>query len=194
MRSVLRSFQSLVLLSAMCSLAVPAVAHEGHEAEKKPAQEAATPTVEEQIAGLEAMCAEATEAREKRQAEESLYLRLGKDEKIHALTKEVVRLHLENDAIKHLFKAEYADSVAERVAKFMISGTGGPQVYKGPSLEESHANMKLTNADFLAAGGDIIQAMKNLEYPQSTIDDLVCALVSMRTQVILPEEPKQKKD
>ncbi len=47
--------------------------------------------------------------------------------------------------------------------------------------------MKLTNADFMTAGADVIQAMKNLEYGQNEIDEVVCALVGLRSQVVLDE-------
>ena len=75
---------------------------------------------------------------------------------------------------------------------FLGAGTGGPTKYEGPSLADSHRHLALTNADFLAAGGDIVQAMKLLEYGQDEIDEVVCALVSMRDQVVLPKEPEQK--
>ena len=74
----------------------------------------------------------------------------------------------------------------------MISGTGGPAVYKGPALSESHAHMKLTNADFLAAGGDVIQGMKNLGYGENEIDEMVCIFVGLRAQVVLPPDAAQK--
>ena len=94
-------------------------------------------------------------------------------------------MHLKNDAVKHFFDESDTTEVADRVAKFIISGTGGPTVYEGPDLTSSHAAMKLTNADFLAAGGDIVQAMQNLGHGQDEIDELICALVAMRDQVVL---------
>jgi len=79
--------------------------------------------------------------------------------------------------------------VSKRVADFMISGMGGPAVYKNrPTLPDSHRHMKLTNADFMAAGADVIQAMKNLEYGQNEIDEVVCALVGLRPMVVLGDE------
>jgi hypothetical protein len=75
---------------------------------------------------------------------------------------------------------------------FIIAGTGGPTEYNGPSLSDSHRHMKLTNADFMAAGSDIIKSMKNLGYGQNEIDDMVCTLVSLRDQVVLTEEADAK--
>src|SRR3990170_1083425 len=87
--------------------------------------------------------------------------------------------------IQHYFEKLDADAVAKRVAEFMISGTGGPQVYRGPDLTTSHRSMKLTNRDFVLAGGDVAQAMKNLKDGPEEIDEVVCTLVSLRSQVVL---------
>jgi hemoglobin len=148
----------------------------------------ASPSPDEQVAGLEQMCDGNAAARAERHAARSLYERLGKEEGIHRLTTEIVRLHLANDQISHIFEGSYPEAVAGRVADFMVSGMGGPQVYTNrPTLSDSHRHMRLTNADFLAAGGDVIQAMKNLDYGQDEIDEVVCALVGLRDQVVLAE-------
>ncbi|MBC8366110.1 group 1 truncated hemoglobin [bacterium] len=138
-----------------------------------------------QVYDLEQMCEGNSGDRSKRQASKSLYQRLGKDKKIHTLTSEIVRLHSVNPAIKHLIDERYADHLAMRVAEFIISGTGGPAVYEGPSLTHSHDHMNLSNADFMAAGSDVIKAMTNLGYGQNEIDEMVCILVSLRDQVVL---------
>jgi len=138
-----------------------------------------------QVYDLEKMCAANADDRAYRHSSKSLYHRLGKDKKIHELTSEIVRLHLENPSIKHLVDERYADHLAKRVAEFVISGTGGPAVYEGPSLSHSHEHLKLSNGDFMAAGADVIQAMKNLGYGQNEIDEVVCILVSLRDQVVL---------
>jgi len=141
-----------------------------------------------QVRDLEKMCAETADARSARHAEKTLYERLGKEEGILQLIKELVRLHKQNVAIGHLFEGLDGDLVAKRVADFMVSGTGGPDVYKNrPTLPDSHRHMKLTNADFVVAGGDMVQAMQNLHYGQDEIDEVVCALVGLRPMVVLEE-------
>jgi hemoglobin len=158
--------------------------------EPKPSASATTaapaPTVPEQVKGLEERCAQTAQARAERHAQKSLHQRLGGDEKIHGLIREVVRLHLENPSIRHFFEGKDKELVATRVAEFLISGTGGANVYEGPGLRASHESMKLTDADFLSAGGDVMKAMKNLGYAEPEIDEVVCALVALREQVVLP--------
>ena len=145
---------------------------------------APAPTVSEQMAGLQGMCADTAKARSQRQAAESLYERLGGHERILALTTDIVRRHRENEPIKHLLEGVDDAKLAGHVADFVAAGTGGDVVYKGRSLQASHADLHLTDADFLAAGGDIIAAMQAADYGQNEIDEIVCILVSLKDQVV----------
>lgn len=174
----------LVVLSL--AVAVPALA----QAPAAPAPAPATaakpaPSPDEQVAGLEASCAASASDRAARHAAKPLFERLRGEDGIHAITRETVRLHRQNPAIRHFFDGLDDDKVADRVARFMIAGTGGPKAYQGPDLATSHRDMKLTNADFVSAGGDVMQAMKNLKYEQPEIDEVVCTLVSLRPLVVL---------
>jgi hemoglobin len=179
---------AIVGLAAACSQ--PGETTDTPVAQQAARSESITPvnySVDEQIQSLEEGCSTTAEARSTRHAETPLYERLGGDEKIHALTQEIVRLHLLNDGIKHFFTGLDTDMVATQVADFVITGTGGPDIYTGRDLKTSHERLALTNADFMAAGGDVIQAMKNLDYREEEIDEVVCILVSLRDQVIFAE-------
>lgn len=142
------------------------------------------PTVAEQMAGLQQMCADTTEARAQRQADQALYDRLGGYDRIHEFTREVVRLHQQNDAINAMFAYVDSEDLAKNVADFVASGTGGPQTYTGRSMPDVHAHLALTDADFLSAGGDIVTAMQSMGYGQNEIDEVVCILVSLKDQVV----------
>lgn len=152
----------------------------------------AEPTPDEQVAALEEMCAKNSSAMAARNEKSSFYERLGGEKKIHEFTKELMRVHMENPDVAYRFDGLSVDHVANRVAVFIIAGTGGPGEYNGPSLPDTHRHMKLTNADFMTAGADIIQAMNNVGYGQNEIDDMVCTLVSLRDQVVLTEESDGK--
>ena len=181
MRSRILSF---VLILVICS---SAGLFAGEAKAQNPTASAKDASPDTQVMALESMCAATSEARAGRQSQKTLYERLGKEKGIHNLTDEVVRLHLKNDDIKHLLDGVDSDKLADDVALFLISGTGGPSVYDGPSLTDSHRHMNLTNADFMAAGNDIVQAMKNLGYGQNEIDELVCAFVGLRGMLVLAD-------
>jgi hypothetical protein len=52
-------------------------------------------------------------------------------------------------------------------------------------MPATHANLKLTDADFLSAGGDIVSAMQSMGYGEDEINEFVCILVSLKDQVVL---------
>jgi len=143
------------------------------------------PTVAQQIGGMQQMCADTEEARVQRHAEKPLYFRLGEYDRIHEFTREVVRLHFENDAIDRIMVGVDGEKLAKHVADFVSTGTGGPELYTGRDMTTAHARFEMTDADFLAAGGDIVTAMNTMGYGQEEIDEFVCILVSMKHLVVL---------
>jgi hemoglobin len=142
------------------------------------------PSAEEQMKGLEGMCAASAEARTARQEAKPLYDRLGGYDGILAVTNEIVRLHKINPDFRLMMKYVDGEHLAKQVADFMAAGTGGTETYKGRNMKAAHAHLEMTTADFLSAGGDVMKAMQNLEYGQEEIDEVVCILVSMKDQVI----------
>ena len=143
------------------------------------------PTTREQVLGLEAMCAENAEAMAARQSEESLYERLGGEEKIHEIVVEIVRLHGINPVIKHTLEGVDEERLIHGVTQFLVAGSGGPAEYKGRSMVDAHSHLNLTNAEFLAAGSDVMQGMKNKNCGEAEIQEVVCVLVSLREQVVI---------
>jgi len=143
------------------------------------------PSVEEQMNGLQGMCDASAEARTARQEAKPLYDRLDGYERIHALTTEIVRLHQINPDFRLMMKYVDGEDLATSVADFMAAGTGGTEKYTGRDMLSAHSHLELTDADFLSAGGDVAQAMKNLGYGQEEIDEVICILVSLKDQVVL---------
>jgi hemoglobin len=171
MRATLRT--TTIAAAAMLALAAgPAAAAEDG------------PSVGEQMAALEQMCTDTADARTRRHADTPLYERLGGYERIHALTREIVRRHNANPDIRHMFVHVDPEQLASHVADFMAAGTGGTATYTGRAMPAAHARLELTNADFLAAGGDIVSAMQGLGFGQDEIDEVVCILVSLKDQVV----------
>lgn len=178
-----RAIRVLVVASIAASVFVAVVAgSHDHDHGNEAAHGAG---VEEHIAQLNQTCEETAEARMARQAETPLYDRLGGYDKISALTTEIVELHEQNEAIKHLMDGVDGERLAKHVADFVASGTGGPQQYTGRDMVSAHEDLHLTDADFLAAGGDIVNAMQSLGYGEDEIQEVICILVSLKDQVVL---------
>ena len=142
------------------------------------------PTTAEHMSALTTMCSESADARTARQVAKPLYERLGGYDRILELTTEIVRLHNINPAFTRFMPDVDAERLAKHVADFVAAGTGGTAEYTGRSMPAAHAHLKLSDADFLAAGGDVITAMKSMDYGQEEIDEFVCILVSFKDQVV----------
>ena len=143
-----------------------------------------SPTVDEQMTGLVQMCAASEEARVARHEAKPLYYRLGESGKITELTTEIVRLHSINPDFERFWGDVDEERLIKNVSDFVSTGTGGPKVYEGRDMPTAHAHLELSKADFLSAGGDVGQAMKNKGYGDEEIQEFVCILVSMKDLVI----------
>ena len=101
------------------------------------------------------------------------------------MTLAVLTLHLEQPELARILAPYDITVLADRLARFIVSRTGGPPVYNGPPLTESHGHLNLTNEIFVLGGGDVPVAMKELGYDEGVTNDVVCMLASLRDQVVL---------
>ncbi len=51
-------------------------------------------------------------------------------------------------------------------------------------MAAAHAELNLTNDDFLAAGGDLNQAMQTSGWGEDESQELLCAFVGLRADVV----------
>lgn len=143
-----------------------------------------SPSVDEQVAGLVKMCADSESARVARQTAKPLYFRLGEHDGVHKMTTEVVRLHSINPDFERFWGHIDEEKLIKNLDDFISTGTGGPKGYEGRDMPTAHAHLELSNADFLSAGGDVMNGMQNLGYGENEIQEFVCILVSMKDLVI----------
>jgi len=179
--------KTTLTLLAVVLIALVGYAAAPHAGDASETSTGAEPTADEQVAALEEMCTASAEARTARQEEKSLYERLGGEEKIHEMVAEIVRLHQENEDLDYIMEGVDIDKLVDGVTVFFAAGTGGDAKYDGPSLTDSHEHMKLTNALFLSAGGDVVQGMKNTGMGEDEINEMMCIFMSLRSQVVLPD-------
>jgi hemoglobin len=142
------------------------------------------PSPDENVAGLERMCAEAQPAMAARQATATLFQRVGGRDGLQAVVADTVRRHAENDQIKHLLEGVDTEHLAAQVTDFLVVGTGGEGEYNGRDMTMAHAHLNLTNADFLAAGSDLGASMDGAGWGEDEKQELLCAFVALRGQVV----------
>lgn len=116
---------------------------------------------------------------------ESLYERLGGTEGIGRIASDALDNHLANPRIKSRYEhLENLEAVRTGAANFFISATGGPDVYKGRNMLETHKGMNIDEAEFIAVVDDILDSLDKNNIAQREQEEVLFALYSMRREII----------
>jgi len=174
------AFASLSLIMGVATAPASAAS------DSKPAGAMVHMTADELIKDFDGQCVAGTDARTRRQDKVSLFQRLGGEQKIRVLIDELLREHYKNDALYPLLKNYAPSTLADKLTPYVIERTGGPSVYQGIELPESHRNLHITNKMFVAGGRDLMEATKKLGYGPEETQDLMCFIFSLRSQVVFP--------
>ncbi len=119
----------------------------------------------------------------------SLYQRLGGAEGISRLVDDVVEAHLSNPVIKarflpYLERPEYVEQIKKHTRDFFGAGSGGPEVYSGRSMVDSHRGMNISEAEFMAAVDDILGVLTRHDMDPQTHGEVLSILYSMKSEIM----------
>lgn len=114
----------------------------------------------------------------------TLYERLGGEEKVRKIVRDVLQKNYDNPIIGHHFKHVDMEKLNRLVFDFFSMGTGGPHQYTGRDMRTAHANLGITNDDFERANIDTILALQENGVAQAEITEIIGILDSMRGDVI----------
>lgn len=136
-------------------------------------------------------------------ADNTLYGRLGGEQGINAIVDDFIprvladpRVNWERKGVERggvlgigTSSAEWkatGDNVArlkKHMAQFLALSTGGPTTYEGRDMREVHAGMRITNAEFDAAVGDLKATLDKLGIKTDEQKELLSIIESTRPQV-----------
>jgi hemoglobin len=117
---------------------------------------------------------------------DSLYERLGGSEGITRIASDALDNHLANPRIKSRYlDLKNLEAVRQGAANFFISATGGPDVYEGRNMLETHKGMNIDEAEFMAVLDDILDALIENSIRQREQEEVLFALYSMRREILL---------
>lgn len=114
----------------------------------------------------------------------SLFERLGGESGITAIANDVVENHLANKTIATRFAGCSADTLKKGAASFFISGTGGPAVYTGKDMLETHKGMNISANEFMAVLDDTLSALDKNNIGQREQEEVLYTLYSMRSHIM----------
>ena len=116
---------------------------------------------------------------------ETLYDRLGGTEGIQNIANDLVDNHAANPKISRRFADSNLDDLKKSAAEFFISGSGGPDVYKGKDMVAVHKNMNISDAEFVALIDDAMDALEKNNVGQREREEVMYIFISLKDQVIM---------
>ncbi len=115
---------------------------------------------------------------------DSLFVRLGGNEGIQSIANDLVDFHVANTSINSRFVDSDLPALKKTAAEFFIAGTGGEDVYKGKDLRTAHRGMNVSEAEFMAALDDGLDALEKNNVGQREKEEVLYILYSMRAEVM----------
>ena len=116
---------------------------------------------------------------------QSLFERLGGVAGITKIASDLI----DNDVANKLTAPRFANidipKLKNSAATFIISGTGGPNVYKGKDVLSAHKGMNISPAEFMAILDHALAALTKNNIGQREQEEFLFILYSMRSQVVL---------
>jgi hemoglobin len=114
----------------------------------------------------------------------SLYERLGGTDGIHRIADVLVDNHATNPVTAKRFLDTDLDQAKKHAAEFVISGTGGPNVYTGKDMIAVHRGMNISEAELIAVMSDALDALDKNNIGQREQEEVLFILFSMRNEVL----------
>jgi hemoglobin len=115
----------------------------------------------------------------------TLYQRLGAADGIARLVDDVMANHLVNPIVKTRFEQIKDIDLAKKMAReFFCAGSGGPEPYTGKDMLAAHKGMNISEQEYLAVTDDIVGAMDKHKIDDSTKNDVIAILYSLKGNII----------
>jgi len=116
--------------------------------------------------------------------QKSLYDRLGGIDAIRAVVDDFVGNVAADKRINKFFANTDIVRLKGNLVNQICQGTGGPCVYTGRSMRETHAGMGVRSSHFNALVGDLGKTLKKFKVPAREQRELVAILAPMKKDIV----------
>jgi hemoglobin len=89
-----------------------------------------------------------------------------------------------NESIVWTANEQNITALKQHFAQFLALATGGPAKYDGKEMAAAHSGMRITNAEFDAAIGDLKASLDKLQIATKEQKELLAVIESTRPQVV----------
>lgn len=115
---------------------------------------------------------------------ETLFVRLGGTEGITKIASDLVDNHLVNPVIGKRFAGTDAVRMKQVAADFFVSGSGGPNVYRGKDMLSAHEHMNISDNEYMASVDDLMKALTTSAIGDREKAEVLFIFYSLRPQVV----------
>jgi hemoglobin len=114
---------------------------------------------------------------------------LGGSTGIERIVDEVAGRHLENPVINMRFRPfleqpQKLQDLKVHLARFLESGSGGPQRYTGRDMKSAHKGMNISPAEYMAATDDILSSLEHVGVDEQTRKDVLAIVWSLKGDIV----------
>ena len=118
------------------------------------------------------------------QNEPTLYQRLGGREAINAVVVDAMGNVSADQRINARFAHIDANNLSNNLVDLICERTGGPCVYKGRNMADSHEGMHIRDDEFDALVEDLVKSMNKFKVPEREQRESVAILARMRNAIV----------
>ncbi|HYT12153.1 MAG TPA: group 1 truncated hemoglobin [Candidatus Nitrosopolaris sp.] len=116
--------------------------------------------------------------------ERSLFERLGGIDAITAVVEDFRDRVAGDDRINLKFARTDLGRLRKMLIDQVCEATGGPCQYRGRSMKEAHAAMKVTKGEFNALVDDLVATLNQFKVPSAEQDELLAILGPLQSDIV----------
>ena len=114
----------------------------------------------------------------------TLYDRLGGEQGIRAIVRDVLDNHMNNPIVSVRYGKADLEKVYKYAVEFFCAGTGGPQQYTGRDMLTVHRGMNVSEQEFVEVLDDILAALDKNDIDHDTRTEVLGVLYSMKNEIV----------
>ncbi len=117
----------------------------------------------------------------------SLYERLGGYNAIAAVVDDFVGRLVADKQFEHFFVGHSTDSkkrIRQHIVDQFCAAAGGPCIYTGRTMKDSHVGLNISEADWDAAAKHLVATLDKFKVPEPEKKDLLAFVTSLKADIV----------
>jgi hemoglobin len=121
------------------------------------------------------------------QMKKSLYERLGGYNAIAAVVDDFVGRLVADKQFEHFFAGHSTDSkkrIRQHIVDQFCAAAGGPCIYTGRTMKDSHVGLNISEADWDAAAKHLVASLDKFKVPEPEKKELLAFVISLKADIV----------